>query len=50
VNANEDFDSITRVPILRAYGRRILHSGTYAERNGGLCVNPHWVVRSKNLR
>ena len=66
--------------MFRAYGRGVLHSGTYGERNGGefsgiavawlnwqlkgdtrarlmfvghdcgLCVNPHWVVRSKNLR
>jgi dienelactone hydrolase len=79
VNANEDFDLIQHIPVLRAYSRGILHGGTYAERNGGefagiavawlnwqlrgdqraalmfvgkdcgLCVNPHWVVRSKNL-
>lgn len=78
-NANEDFDYIQRIPVLRAYERGVLHSGTYGERNGGefagiavawlnwqlkgdararlmfvgadcgLCVNPHWVVRSKNL-
>lgn len=80
VNANEDFDYLQHIPVLRAYGRGILHSGTYAERNGGefsgiavawlnwqlkhdvrasrlfvgpdcgLCVNPHWVVRTKNLQ
>jgi dienelactone hydrolase len=80
VNANEDFDYLQHIPVLRAYGRGVLHSGTYAERNGGefsgiavawlnwqlkhdtrasrmfvgpdcgLCVNPHWVVRSKNLQ
>jgi dienelactone hydrolase len=80
INANEDFEHIKHIPVLRAYARGILHSGTYAERNGGefagiavawlnwqlkqdtraarmfvgpecgLCVNPHWVVRSKNLQ
>jgi dienelactone hydrolase len=79
VNANDDFDRIGKLPILRAYGRGITHAGTYNARNGGefagiavgwlnwqlkgdtraakifvgpdcgLCVNPHWVVRSKNL-
>lgn len=79
VNANDDFDHIGKLPILRAYGRGITHAGTYNARNGGefagiavgwlnwqlkgdtraaknfvgpdcgLCVNPHWVVRSKNL-
>ena len=79
-NANDDFEHIERIPVLRAYGRGILHGGTYADRNGGefagiavawlnwqlkqdrraarlfvgadcgLCVNPHWVVRSKNLQ
>ncbi len=78
-NANDDFDYLERIPVFRAHGRGILHSGTYGERNGGefagiavawlnwqlkgdtrarrmfvgtecgLCVNPHWVVRSKNL-
>jgi dienelactone hydrolase len=78
-NANDDFEHITKVPLLRAYGRGITHGGTYNTRNGGefagvgvawlnwqlkgdaraakmfigpdcgLCVNPHWVVRSKNL-
>lgn len=80
VNANEDFDYLKRIPLLRAYERGVLHSGTYGERNGGefagvavawldwqlkgdsrarlmfagpdcgLCVNPRWVVRTKNLR
>jgi hypothetical protein len=80
VNANDDFDHIDTVPLLRAYGRGITHGGTYNNRNGGelagvavawlnwqlkgdaraakmfvgpdcgLCVNPHWVVRSKHLR
>ncbi len=79
VNANDDYDRIDRIPVLRAYGRGVTHGGTYNERNGGefagvavawlnwqlkgdprarrlfvgadcgLCVNPHWVVRSKNL-
>lgn len=79
VNANEDFEYIQKIPLFRAYGRGVLHSGTYSERNGGefagiavgwlnwqlkgdprtrlmfvgpdcgLCVNPHWVVHSKNL-
>jgi dienelactone hydrolase len=79
-NANDDFDHIAKLPLLRAYGRGITHGGTYNNRNGGefagiavawlnwqlkgdaragklfvgadcgLCVNPHWVVRSKNLR
>jgi len=78
-NANDDFDFIKHIPLFRAYGRGVLHSGTYGDRNGGefagiavawlnwqlkgdartrlmfvgpdcgLCVNPHWVVRSKNL-
>jgi dienelactone hydrolase len=78
-NANDDFDHIDNVPLLRAYGRGITHGGTYNNRNGGefagvavawlnwqlkgdaraakmfvgpdcgLCVNPHWVVRSRNL-
>jgi len=78
-NANDDFDRIQGLPLLRAYGRGITHGGTYNNRNGGefagvavawlnwqlkgdaraakmfigsdcgLCVNPHWVVRSKNL-
>jgi len=79
VNANEDFDVIQNIPVFRAYGRGVLHTGTYGERNGGefagvavgwlnwqlkgdrraramfvgpdcgLCVNPHWVVRARNL-
>ena len=79
-NANANFDLISHVPVLRAWARGILHSGTYSERNGGefggiavawldwqmkhdtraaklfvgkdcgLCVNPRWVVRSKNLK
>jgi dienelactone hydrolase len=79
VNANDDFDRIEKLPLLRAYGRGITHGGTYNARNGGefagiavgwlnwqlkgnaraaknfvgpdcgLCMNPHWVVRSKNL-
>jgi hypothetical protein len=79
-NANANFDLIDHVPVLRAYARGVLHSGTYGERNGGefagvavawlnwqlkgdarsgrlfvgndcgLCVNPHWVVRSKHLK
>jgi len=79
INANEDFDYIQHLPVLRAYSRGVLHGGTYNERNGGefagvavawlnwqlkrdrraghmfvgsecgLCVNPHWVVRSKDL-
>ena len=34
-NANDDFDYIKSLPVFRAYGRGILHSGTYGERNGG---------------
>jgi hypothetical protein len=79
VNANGDFDYLQKLPVLRAWGRGILHSGTYSERNGGefgaiavawlnwqlkgnarasrlflgtdcgLCLNPRWVVHSKNL-
>jgi len=79
-NANDDFSRLTDIPVFRAYGRGIVHEGTYSERNGGefagiavgwlnwqlkgdaraarlfvgadcgLCVNPKWVVRSKNLR
>ena len=79
-NANDDFARLTKLPVFRAFGRGIVHEGTYSERNGGefagiavawlnwqlkgdtraarlfvgadcgLCVNPHWVVRSKNLR
>ena len=79
LNANDDFEHIRGLPLLRAYGRGITHGGTYRMRNGGefagvavawlnwqlkadvraakmfvgadcgLCVNPHWVVRSKNL-
>ncbi|HTY94517.1 MAG TPA: hypothetical protein VMC02_11550 [Steroidobacteraceae bacterium] len=79
-NANGDFEAIDHIPVFRAYGRGVLHGGTYNDRNGGefagiavawlnwrlkgdaragkmflgpdcgLCVNPHWVVRSKNLR
>jgi hypothetical protein len=79
VNANDDYEKIDHVPVLRAYGRGVTHGGTYNERNGGdfagvavgwlnwqlkgdhrsgklfvgadcgLCLNPHWVVRSKNL-
>jgi len=78
-NANDDYERIQNLPVLRAYGRGVTHGGTYNERNGGefagvavgwlnwqlkgdthaqhlfvgaecgLCVNPHWVVRSKNL-
>jgi dienelactone hydrolase len=78
-NANDDFETLSHIPVFRAYGRGVLHSGTYHDRNGGefagiavgwlnwqlkgdtraaklflgpdcgLCVNPHWVVRSKNL-
>lgn len=78
-NANDDFNYIKHIPVFRAYGHGILHSGTYGDRNGGefagiavgwlnwqlkgdtrarlmfvgpdcgLCVNPHWVARSKNL-
>jgi dienelactone hydrolase len=79
-NANANFELISHVPVLRAWARGMLHSGTYSERNGGelggiavawldwhmkrdtraaklfvgkdcgLCVNPRWVVRSKNLK
>jgi dienelactone hydrolase len=79
-NANDDYDRIQNLPVLRAYGRGVTHGGTYNERNGGefagvavawlnwqlkgdararrlfvgaecgLCVNPHWVVHSKNLQ
>jgi dienelactone hydrolase len=79
-NANANFDLISHVPVLRAWSRGMLHSGTYSERNGGelggvavawldwqmkrdarakklfvgkdcgLCVNPRWVVKSKNLK
>jgi dienelactone hydrolase len=79
-NANDDFEHLQKLPVLRAYGRGITHGGTYNSRNGGefagiavawlnwqlkgdaraakmfvgpdcgLCVSPHWVVRSKNLR
>jgi hypothetical protein len=79
-NANDDFARLTDLPVFRAYGRGIVHEGTYSERNGGefagiavawlnwqlkgdrraarlfvgpdcgLCVNPKWVARSKNLR
>jgi hypothetical protein len=78
--ANANFDLISHVPVLRAWERGVLHSGTFSERNGGefagiavawldwqmkkdnraaklfvgkdcgLCVNPRWVVRSKNLK
>lgn len=78
-NANDDFDHLPKIPAFRGYGRGVLHSGTYQDRNGGefagvgvawlnwqlkaddharhmfvgpdcgLCVNPHWVVRQKNL-
>jgi len=34
-NANANFDLITHVPVLRAWARGMLHSGTYSERNGG---------------
>jgi dienelactone hydrolase len=34
-NANANFDLISHVPVLRAYERGVLHSGTYSERNGG---------------
>jgi dienelactone hydrolase len=79
-NANDDFSRLTDIPVFRAYGRGIVHEGTYSERNGGefagiavgwlnwqlkgdaraarlfvgpdcgLCVNPKWVVHSKNIR
>lgn len=79
INANENFELISHIPVFRAYARGVLHSGTYGERNGGefagiavawlnwqlkhdaraaklflgpdcgLCVNPHWVVHSKNF-
>ncbi len=79
-NANDDFARLTDIPVFRAYGRGIVHEGTYSERNGGefsgiavgwlnwqlkgdrhaahlfvgpdcgLCVNPKWVVHTKNLR
>ena len=78
-NANDDFERIQNLPILRAYARGVTHGGTYSQRNGGefagvavawlnwqlkgdlharhlfvgaecgLCVNPHWVIRRKNL-
>ncbi len=34
-NADANFDLISHVPVLRAYERGVLHSGTYSERNGG---------------
>jgi hypothetical protein len=79
-NANADFDSITKIPVFRAWERGVGHGGTYNQPNGGefsgigvawlnwqlkgderaslmfrgsdcgLCVNPKWVVRSKNLK
>jgi dienelactone hydrolase len=34
-NANANFDLISHVPVLRAWARGMLHSGTFSERNGG---------------
>lgn len=34
-HANEDFRLINHIPVFRAYGRGILHAGTYRDRNGG---------------
>jgi len=79
VNAEDDFEHISLIPILRAYERGIGHGGTYRDPNGGefsgvaiawlnwqlksderaglmfkgpncgLCVDPRWVVRKKNI-
>ena len=79
VNAEDDFERITSVPILRGYERGVGHGGTYRQPYGGefsgvavawlnwqlkgdqraslvfkgancgLCVNPRWVVRKKNI-
>lgn len=79
VNAEDDFEHITSLPIFRGYERGIGHGGTYRESNGGefggvavawlnwqlkndqraglmfkgadcgLCVNPRWVVQTKNI-
>jgi hypothetical protein len=35
VNANDDFDHITSIPVFRAYERGVTHGGTYREPNGG---------------
>jgi hypothetical protein len=34
-NANDDFDKLTVIPVLRAYEKGVGHSGTYRESNGG---------------
>ena len=79
VNAEDDFEHISSIPIFRAYERGVGHGGTYRQPNGGefggvavawlnwqlnsdlraslifkgpncgLCVNPRWVVRKKNM-
>ncbi len=79
VNAEDDFEHITAIPIFRGYERGIGHGGTYRQPNGGefsavavawldwqlkndqraglmfkgpncgLCVDPRWVVRKKNI-
>jgi hypothetical protein len=79
VNAEDDFERIISIPVLRAYERGVGHGGTYRQPNGGefggvaiawlnwqlkgdqraslmfkgsncgLCVNPRWVVREKNI-
>jgi hypothetical protein len=35
LNANDDFERLNAIPVLRAYERDVPHVGTYRERNGG---------------
>ena len=79
-NANDDFERLNHVPVLRAYRKQTGHEGTFGEANGGdfgkvgvawlnwrlkgdavagrmflgaqcgLCTDPQWVVKQKNLR
>ena len=34
-NAEDDFNRLSGIPAFRAYGRGMLHGGTYGDRNGG---------------
>lgn len=35
VNANDDFDKLTKIPVFRGWERGVPHGGTYREPNGG---------------
>ena len=35
LNANDDFEKLKGIAVVRGYGRGVVHNGTYQDRNGG---------------